>query len=108
MPRISPTKKDKISEQIIHYLFSIAPASIYTAEISKEIARDEEFVKSLMLELTKKKLVVQVNKNNKGKIYVKRQRWRLSNEAYEIYKQRQHFSKFIISEPNAKHNTHSL
>lgn len=89
MPSISQQKKDKISEQVLHYLFTISPQSAYTSAIAKETARDEEFIKSLLLELEKKKLVIQINKNSKGINYQRRQRWRLSNEAFEVYKKHQ-------------------
>lgn len=89
MPRISNTKKDKISEQILHHLFSIAPQSCFTAEIARELARDEEFTKSLLKNLKSKGLVVEVNKNSSGVDYLKRQRWRLSNEVFKAYSKRQ-------------------
>ena len=89
MPQISQQKKDKISEQILHYLFTISPTAVFTNSIGIETARDEEFVKQLLLELEKKQLVVQVNKNAKGIDYTRRQRWRLSNQAYEAYKKHQ-------------------
>lgn len=89
MPKISTKKKDKISEQLLHYLFSISPESSFTARIADEIARDEEFVKTLLLELKSKNLVIEVNKNQDGAEYTRRQRWRLSNQAYEVYKKHQ-------------------
>ena len=89
MPRISQQKKDKISEQIIHHLFSTSPEAVFTSNISKEIARDEEFIKSLLFNLKQKGLVTEIKKNQKGVEYTKRQRWRLSNQAYEVYKKRQ-------------------
>ena len=89
MPQISKQKKDKISEQILHHLFSISPQAIFTNAIAQEIARDEEFTKALLLDLKQKKLVVEVAKSPKGQDYQRRQRWRLSNEAYEVYKQHQ-------------------
>ena len=92
MPLISKQKKDKISEQILHYLFSISPSSEFTINIAKEIARDEEFTKFLIQDLQKKNLVIEINKNPKGKIYIKRQRWRLSNQVYEAYKNHQNQS----------------
>ncbi len=101
MPRVSTEKRKKISEQIVHYLFSIAPSSKFTSEIAKEIARDEEFTKVLMLELEKNKIVILITKNQNGNVFIKRQRWRLSNEAYDIYKQRQvsqHISQAQIEE----------
>lgn len=89
MPIISDKKKQKISEQILYYLFSCSPDSKFTSDIAQEVARDEEFIKSLMLELQKKGLVVLVSKNSAGIVYQKRQRWRLSNQAYTIYSSRQ-------------------
>jgi len=89
MPVISTQKKDRISEQILHHLFTLSPESIFTSKIAESIARDEEFTKVLLLQLKEKKLVVEVNKNNKGLDYKQRQRWRLSNQAYEVYKKHQ-------------------
>ena len=89
MPQISQQKKDRISEQILHYLFTQSLQSKFTSDIAKEIARDEEFIKSMMLELEKKKLVISIDKNSSGIKYSRRLRWRLSNEAYEAYKKHQ-------------------
>ena len=89
MPTISKLKKDKISEQILHYLFTISPETRFTSEIGMEIARDEEFTLSILKELKEKKLVIAINKNNKGKIYLKRIRWGISSEAFEIYSKAQ-------------------
>ena len=57
MPTISKSKKDKISEQILHYLFSISPESAFTSFVAKETAMDEEFTNPLLSELEKKHLV---------------------------------------------------
>lgn len=89
MPTISQSKKDKIAEQILHYLFTLSPTSAFTSKISQEIARDEEFTKSLLYILKEKAAIIEINKNQEGIPYKKRQRWRLSNKAYDIYKQRQ-------------------
>ena len=87
--RLSQEKRDKISEQILHYLFSVSPEMKFTAEIARDIARDEEFTKFLLKELKSKELVVEINKNNSGLDYTKRKRWRLSNQAYSAYKNHQ-------------------
>ena len=89
MPQISQQKKDKISEQILHYLFTIAPQSTFTNKIANETARDEEFTKALLNELEKKQLIVKVTKNPNGKDYIRRERWRLSNSTFEVYKNHQ-------------------
>lgn len=89
MPSISNQKKDKIAEQILYYLFSVSPETKFTSDIAKEIARDEEFTKSLLIELKQKNLVVEINKNSLGLQYIRRQRWRLSNEAFKVYSKTQ-------------------
>lgn len=86
---ISKEKKEKISEQILAYLYLTNPKPIFTFHIAKEIARDEEFVKKLLKELKKKDFVTEINKNPQGKEYLKRSRWKLSEKTYLIYKQRQ-------------------
>jgi len=87
--RISEKKREKICEQILLYLFSQSPKSIFTSYIAEEIARDEEFVKKLLLELKQKKLIIEVKKNKEGIDYIRRSRWKLSNAAYEFYKKSQ-------------------
>jgi len=89
MPQISQQKKDKISEQILAYLFSISPEATFTSKIAQETARDEEFTKCLLLDLKKKDLILEVNKNFQGTPYIRRQRWRLSNQAFEAYSKHQ-------------------
>ena len=89
MPHISQKTKDRISEQILHYLYSISPEAAFTNKISAETARDEEFTKSLLLALKSKGLVIEINKNPQGAQYLKRQRWRLSPQAYSAYSKHQ-------------------
>ncbi len=90
MPKLSQKTKEKIQEQILHHLFEISPQSQFTSKIAETIARDEEFTKSLLQDLKLKNLSVEINKNPKGLSYSKRQRWRLSDKAYEAYKQKQY------------------
>lgn len=85
MPKISTNKKEKISEYIISLLFDNFPKPLFTSHIAKEIARDEEFTRSLLQELTNKQLIVLINKNSRGKTYKKRARWRLSTRAHTVY-----------------------
>lgn len=87
--QISKEKREKISEQILSLLFHVSPKALFTANISHEIARDEEFVKKLLLELKAKKLVVEIKKNAKGEEYSRRSRWILSESAYGAYKKLQ-------------------
>ena len=85
--KLSKEKRDKIAEQILSMLYDAFPESKFTAEIAKNLIRDEEFIKSLLYELYNKGLVVSVKKNPKGIAYSRRQKWRLSNKAYQAYKQ---------------------
>lgn len=87
--KISEEKREKISEQILAFLYSVSPHSAFTFHIAKEIARDEEFIKGILLSLEKKGLVLEVKKNPKGTPYSKRSRWSLSEGAYSAYKSRQ-------------------
>lgn len=87
--KISKQKRDKIIEQILAYLYSISPKSNFTSHIAQEIARDEEFVKSLLNEMKSKKLINEIKKNPKGLDYSKRSRWKLSDAVYEVYKNKQ-------------------
>ncbi len=87
--KISQQKKDKIVEQILLYLYQVFPKNPFTAEIGREIARDEEFIKRILLELKDKNLVIAIKRNKKGEAFSRRIRWKLSNEVYDIYHSKQ-------------------
>jgi predicted GTPase len=84
--KISKEKKEKISEQILALLYSKSPKALFTVDIAREMARDEEFIKKILLDLKSKNFVNLVNKNPKGKTYSRRQRWLLTDSTYSIYK----------------------
>jgi len=86
--KISKEKRDKISEQTLFFLFTNHLKPFFTSEISRELARDEEFTKKLLLDLTKKKLLIKITKNSSGLDYSRRLRWRLSDKAFKIYKEK--------------------
>ena len=87
--KISKEKIEEISEKILAFLYSVSPKLMFTSHIAKEIARDEEFVKKLLLDLKKKNLVIEITKNSKGVPYLKRSRWKMSDAAYQAYKNHQ-------------------
>lgn len=87
--KISKEKREKISEQILLFLYSVNPKLMFTLHIAQELARDEEFIKKILLELKEKKLVLEIKKNPKGIDYKRRSRWRLSDKAYQAYKAKQ-------------------
>ncbi|MFH1823574.1 MAG: hypothetical protein ABH817_02575 [archaeon] len=86
MPKISDQKEAKIKEAILHLLFQQAPQPLFTALISRELARDEEYMKKLLLDLEKQGFVSAVKKNHRGLDYLRRIRWRLSSQTYGAYK----------------------
>lgn len=87
--KISEKKREKISEQILAFLYSVSPKLLFTSYIAQEIARDEEFTKKLLLELKKKNLVVEITKNPNGISYLRRARWKISDAAYQAYNSHQ-------------------
>jgi hypothetical protein len=87
--KISKEKKEKIYEQILALLYSVSPKPLFTLNIAKEIARDEEFIKNLLLDLKKRELITEIKKNPQGIVYLKRSRWKLTEEAYQVYKNHQ-------------------
>ncbi len=87
--KISDKKRSKISEQILALLYAEFPKPMFTSHIAMEIARDEEFIKKILLELKKKKLVAEIKKNPHGIPYIRRSRWKLSDIVYKAYKKHQ-------------------
>ncbi|MBA7685002.1 hypothetical protein ES703_93415 [subsurface metagenome] len=95
MSKISKEKQEKIMANIIATLYEYSPKALFTVDISRLQARDEEFVKKLLLELKGKNLVVEIKKNPKGIPYKRRSRWKLSDAAYQAYKSHQLLSKSV-------------
>jgi len=86
MTRLSEEKIKRIKEDILSLLYRTAPRSLFIAEISRELVRDEEFVKRLLSELEAKEFVVSVKKSPKGEDYRRRTRWRLTSKVYKTYR----------------------
>jgi predicted transcriptional regulator with HTH domain len=87
--RVSEEKRTKISEQIMAFLYSVSPKSLFVVEIAREIARDEEFVKEILQKLKKDNLIIEIKKSPKGIVYLRRSRWKISDAAYLAYKNHQ-------------------
>jgi len=87
--RLSQSKKDKIAEQVLSFLYHTFPKQPFTAEIAREIARDEEFIKKLLFQLKEKGFVIAIRKNKKGEPFSRRLKWRLSNKVYDVYKSKE-------------------
>lgn len=87
--KISKEKEEKISEQILSLLYDNTLKPLFTSKIAEELARDEEFVKKLLLKLKQKEMIVEIKKNINGVNYKRRSRWKISDKIYEIYSQHQ-------------------
>ena len=91
--KISQQKREKISEQILVVLYSKSPQPLFTSHIAREIARDEEFIKNILLKLKDKNILTEIKKNSRGKQYKRRSRWKLTEQAYNIYKDHQKINR---------------
>lgn len=87
--KISKEKKDRIAEQVLLFLYHSFPKEPFTAEIAREIIRDEEFIKKILFELKEKNFIISVRKNKKGEPFSRRLKWRLTNQVYDIYRSKQ-------------------
>ena len=85
MSKLSKDKKEQIMSHITSILYEHFPEPLFTAQISRLQARDEEFVKALMLELEKRGIVKAIRKNPKGTHYIRRVRWTLTPKAHDAY-----------------------
>lgn len=85
MSKISEEKIKKIKEEILALLFSKFPYPLFTTQIAKELARDEEFIKKILLDLEKMGLIKRIKEKN-GKIMTKKMLWQLTDKAYIAYK----------------------
>lgn len=86
--QLSKEKRDKIAEQILSQLYQSFPKQLFTTQIAKELARDEEFIKKLLFDLKEKGLIKDIKKNKQGIVFTKRIKWQLSTKAYEAYHQK--------------------
>ncbi len=86
MPRISKIKEEKIQESILGILFQESPNAIFTYDVAKELARDEEYTKKLLESMESKKLITGIRKNPRGIEYSRRIRWQMHPEVYNSYK----------------------
>ena len=87
--KLSQDKKERITEQILSFLYNIFPEQPFTVAIARELARDEEFIKKILFELRDKELVLSIRKNKNGEIFSRRIKWRLTKKVYDIYSSKQ-------------------
>ncbi len=77
MTKLSEKTKKLLKDDILSLLYNNPFKAMFTNEIAREIRRDNEFVKKLLLELKAMGLVENVKTNIRGKRYKKRMKWRI-------------------------------
>jgi len=75
MSKISLNTINLLKDDIISILYENQLRPLLTIEVAKELRRDKEFTKKLLLELKQKGILNEIKKNNKGKDYIKRSKW---------------------------------
>ncbi|MDD5253721.1 MAG: hypothetical protein PHG05_01275 [Candidatus Nanoarchaeia archaeon] len=81
MSQISKEKIERIKQDILYLLYDLNLKPMYTKDLANEIIRDDEFVLRLLLDMEKRGLVRQVNKN-----HIRRKQWIMTNEAYDQFR----------------------
>jgi len=82
---LSEEKKKKICEQALELLYSNYPTPLFTVEIARELARDEEFMKKTLESLEERGLLKKIRTGPNGAEYLERTRWVLAPAAKEKY-----------------------
>ena len=85
MVKLSSNTVNLLKDDIISILYENNLNPLLTMEIAKELRRDKEFTKRLLIELKEKGVIDQIKKNNKGKDYIKRSRWIINPEVLNNY-----------------------
>ena len=85
MSKISSLKRERIQEEILRILFESGLHGRYTKQIADELARNDEFLLRLLLDLEKKHLVQHVPATTKGTPFVRRKKWILTAQAHDAY-----------------------
>lgn len=80
MPRISQRTRHRIAEQVLGLLLDAYPTPLTTREIARELARDKEFVKSI-LEMLLSHGMVRAFEKRSGSAYSRWLKWQLADEA---------------------------
>ena len=85
MSKISFNTINLLKDDIISILYENNLKPLLTIEIAKELRRDKEFTKKLLLELKEKGILNEIKKNNKGKDYIKRSKWLIKPDIINTY-----------------------
>jgi len=89
MVRLSKKTIQLLKDDIISILYDRSLEALFTNEIAREIRRDNEFTKKLLLELKKESLIEQVKKNKKGQEYLTHTKWRIPFKVLKAFNDKQ-------------------
>ena len=85
MSKISNNTINLLKDDIISILYEKQLKPLLTIEIARELRRDKEFTKKLLVELKEKGILNEIKKNNKGKDYTKRSKWLIKPDIINKY-----------------------
>ena len=84
MSKISQEKIERIKEDILRILYENYPGFMYTNDVADAVVRDNEFTLSLLKELKKNNLLMNIEQSKGIKI---KRRWTLTKITHEKYKE---------------------
>ena len=84
MSKISQEKIERIKEEILRILYENYPGFMYTNDVADAVVRDNEFTLSLLKELKKNNLLMNIEQSKGIKI---KRRWTLTKITHEKYKE---------------------
>lgn len=85
MVKLSEKTIQLLKDDIMSILYENPLKAMFTNEIAVELRRNNEFTKKLLLELKKKGLVEEVNKNKRGQEYLRNKKWRIPSRVLKVF-----------------------
>lgn len=88
MVKISEKNIKLLQDDILSILYDQPLRPMFTNEIAKELRRDNEFTKKILLDLKEKGVVEVVKKSSKGYDYITHMKWRITPKFLNIFDER--------------------
>ncbi len=85
MVRLSGKTISDLKDDIMSILYDDPLKPKFTNEIALDIRRDNEFTKILLLEMEQLGYVERLKKDNQGKLFIRRIKWKLPDKIIKIY-----------------------
>ena len=83
MVRLSEETTKLLKEDILSILYERPLVPLFTYQISRELRRDNEFTKTLLLNLKEEGLVEEIKKGKTG-VFLARRKWKIPNKVLEV------------------------